>query len=212
MAMVMISTGCLHNNSPQRRYYVLQTDAAGTTVEQQPAQASINGLVRVRDLDADSTYDNLQIVVRHSPFELTYQERNVWAVKPHRMISDEIARSLLSANVFSGVIRELAERRPNYLLSGDLHAIEIYDANMKWNVHLALSLNLSRFDTGEVLWNFHFDERKEVNLREFSYAVRGLSELLTQAIDQAKASLQESAANQPKVFAPPATAPTRTRN
>src|SRR5688572_19408650 len=40
----------------------------------------------------------------------------------------------------------------DYVLGGELRAIEIYDSDDSWFAHLSLSLRLTHFSTGETLW------------------------------------------------------------
>ncbi len=179
-------SGCFGASSQQRSYFTMhgQTDTPGT------GRGPIPGLVRVRDLDVDSAYDKFQIVVRHSPYELRYSEANVWAVKPARMLSDMLGVALQDGRVFGAVSRELRDSRPRYVLDGDIQAIELYDSGDDlWFAHIAFSLRLTRFGTGEVLWRFAFDERKEVTTRTFGHGVRALSELYTRALSTALASM-----------------------
>ena len=149
------------------------------------------GLIRIRDLDSESAYDRFQIVIRRSPFELVYRQKDVWAVKPNRMISDIIARGLANQNVFSSVTRELSERRPQYFMSGELHAIEVYDSGNTWFAHLVLALQITHFETGKILWTFSYDNRKEVETQNFAVSVRALSELVSDALERALISMDK---------------------
>jgi ABC-type uncharacterized transport system auxiliary subunit len=180
----VIASGCLGAVTNPRSYYVLSGDPATP-----PPEPMIPALVRVRNMDSDSVYEKFQIVVRRSPYELRYSEQNVWAVKPNHMVSDIIARTLLDTGAFSGVTRGLGDTRPDFVISGDLHAIEIYDSDDLWYAHLSISLRLNRFATGERLWGFSYDQRKHVPTRTFAQAVRALSELLSAAVRQAVVAL-----------------------
>lgn len=173
---IVALAACLGSAAIQRSYYVLH----GVTLPQR--QAPIAGLVRVRNLDAASIYEKFQIVVRRSPYELAYSETDVWAVKPNRMVSDVIAEALGAASAFTSVSRELGELRPEYILSGDLHAIEVYVSDDLWFAHIALVLQLSGYENGQTLLTFKFDQRKEVPSRTFSQAARACSELLSEAL------------------------------
>jgi ABC-type uncharacterized transport system auxiliary subunit len=133
-------------------------------------------------MDSDSIYDKFQMVIRRSPYELQYNDTHVWAVKPNRMVSDLIGFTLDETKTFAAVTRELGEVRPDYVLAGDLHAIEIYDSGDVWFAHISLSLRLTRFNTGERLWTHSYEARKRVKKDNFSHAVRGLSELLGAAM------------------------------
>ena len=179
--LCLCAAGCSLFGSapPQRSYFVLYGLTTGGG-----AAPAIDGLVRVRTLDADTIYEKFQIVVRRNPYELQYSDVNVWAVKPNRMVSDMIARALVDAEVFTAVGRELGELRPDYILGGDLHAIEVYDSEDVWFAHLSLSLALTRYSSGETLLSYSFDERRPIPERNFAQAARALSGLLSTATDE----------------------------
>lgn len=182
------AAGCFGTvNDPVRHYYTLHLEP----LHRLPSR-HVPGLVRVRDLDSEAAYDRFQMVMRRSPFELSYRQKEVWAVKPQRMISDLIARGLMDQGLFSGVTRELGERRPNYLLSGELHAIEVYDSKDTWFAHLAMSWQITDFEAGKTLWTYNYDDRKQIPPGDFSHAVRAISELLTRAIELGLTSMQNT--------------------
>lgn len=181
------ASACLSARANPRSYYVLFAGAHERVTE----EPLIKGLVRVRDMDTDSVYEKFQIVVRKSPYQLSYSDLHVWAVKPHQMVSDYAASALESSALFSAVTRELRDTRPKYGLAGQLHAIEVYDSDDLWFVHLALSLYLTRFEDGERLWSMEYDQRKKVTSGDFGHAARGLSEMMQEVFDQAIEQLAE---------------------
>ena len=178
--------GCLSARSNPRSYYVLGPEPV--VAFERPI---LPGAVRVRDMDAAAIYEKFQIVVRRSPYELRYNDLNVWAVKPNSMVSDIIALGLEESGTFSSVTRVLGDVRPKYTLTGELQAIEVYDSEDVWFAHLAITLSLLRFSDGERMWTYHFDERKTVGTTTFSHAVRSLSELLAKAVKQTIRELSE---------------------
>lgn len=185
---------------PARRFYVLHvpreaTEAqAGIGAVQKSSQVVNDSLVRVRDLDCESAYDKFQMVVRRSPFELTYRNKDVWAVKPGRMVSDLFARGLQQKNVFAGVTRELGERRPDWLVSGDLHVIEIEQMTSDWHAHVAVTLQVSNVDSGDITWSGHFEEREPVPAHDYALAAEAMSRALARALTQAFDSIAHETA------------------
>ncbi len=181
LLLLLLFSACLGARSTQRNYYVLYREPlAGPTVNR-----PIDGLIRVRNLDVDAVYEKFQMVVRQSPYQLRYTDQHVWAVKPNQMVSDLIAQALADARAFTSVTRELIDNRPRYTISGSLSALEIYDSDELWFAHVALQMQLVRFDDGKRLWLFVFDQRKPINQGSFAHGVRALSELLTEATSQA---------------------------
>ncbi|MEE8410602.1 MAG: ABC-type transport auxiliary lipoprotein family protein, partial [Myxococcota bacterium] len=171
--------GCFGSSAPSRSHFVLH----GITATQAPG-APFAGLVRVRNLDAANIYEKSQIVVRKNPYELQYSEDNVWAVKPSNMVSDVIARALADSGRFTSVVRQLGEVRPDYILGGDLRAIEVYDSGDIWFAHVSLALHLTRVKNGETIYSFTFDQRRRLPERSFAQAARAISELLSIAIEK----------------------------
>jgi ABC-type uncharacterized transport system auxiliary subunit len=185
------AAGCLgfgSRGTPVKSYYVLNEEE----VEPWP-QPLFHGLVRVRNLNTDEIYEKFQIIVRKSPYELRYSDLSVWAVKPYQMVADIIAATLEDSLTFENVTRELGDSRPEYTMAGDLHAIEIYDSDDVWYAHLAFSLTLHRYATGEHLWSYSFDERKLLAQPSFSVGVRALSELLQMAMKEVGSQLEQVA-------------------
>lgn len=195
LCAVAFCAACLGSGAIKRSYYVLH----GVSISGE-GRGTIAGLVRVRNLDAAAIYEKFQIVIRRSPYELAYSEADVWAVKPNQMVSDVIAEALTGANQFTSVARELGDLRPDYILSGDLHAIEVYVSDDLWFAHLAIVLQLSRFEDGATVLTYKFDERKPIPGATFSQAARAVSELLSKALDELIAVLN-------KVEVPRTTAP-----
>lgn len=188
LALAMSATlcGCFGAVSSTRSYYVLAGDPGS-----RPERPAVRGTVRVANMDADAVYEKFQFVVRKNPYELRYSDLNVWAVKPNQMVSDILSRVLLETGVFEGVTRTLGDQKPDYLLNGDLNAIEIYDSDDIWYAHLAISLSLTRFDDGAQLWQMSYDQRKLLPERTHAQAARAISELLAAAARQAFVELSE---------------------
>lgn len=178
--------GCFGSSAPSRSHFVLH----GITTTKAPG-APFAGLVRVRNLDAANIYEKSQIVVRKNPYELQYSEDNVWAVKPSNMVSDVIGRALADSGRFTSVVRQLGELRPDYILGGNLRAIEVYDSGDIWYAHVSLALHLTRVKNGETIYSFTFDKRRRLPERSFAQAARAISELLSIAIEELIEELDE---------------------
>lgn len=187
LAMQSAACGLFGRAQQPRNFFVLAVDPLEKTTGR-----ILPGLVRVASMDTASTYDKFQIVVRESPYQLQYSDLNVWAVKPGRMVSDAMASALRDAGSFDAVTRELGERRPDYTMAGDLLAIEVYNSGDAWFAHLAISMAFTRFSDGQVLWTYNFDRRKQVPSQDFAAAIRGMSELLSAATQEAIGQLSAS--------------------
>jgi ABC-type uncharacterized transport system auxiliary subunit len=184
MAFVLLATGCLGAREVKRNYFVIRPPEAHEVME-----SEIEGQVRVRDLTPEAVYDKFQLVIRLSPIQLRYSGSNLWAVRPHVMLSDHLAQSLAQHQLFTGVTRQLSEARPDYIISGDLRAVEVQEYEDGRRAHLAFNLRMTRFSDGTLLWSRSFDKVRIVGQREMPEAVQALSELMTEATEEAIADL-----------------------
>lgn len=184
IALFVAPLGCFGIiREPARHYFVLHLPQAPA------APVPVPGMVRVRDLDTESAYDRLGLVVRRSPYELTFRARDTWAVKPGRMLSDALARAMAERHTFVGVTRELSERRPDYLMAGELHALEVDQSTPRWQAHLSVTLQLSAVGDGTILWTRNFDERESVAGQDYAAAVQAFSRAFARITDAALAEM-----------------------
>lgn len=134
--------------------------------------------VRVKDFSISPTYNRSQLVFRYSPHELEYYNFRLWTDRPNLMISDLIRQTIAASGLFSSVTRKIGDKSPDFTFSGDIHAIEELDSDEQWFAHLAISFNLHRFSDDVVVWNYSFDERRPVLVKDPRIVVRTLSEIL----------------------------------
>ena len=173
---------------PVRRFYVLHAPPEAAFAPT-ATKASNDALVRVRDMDCESAYDRFQMVVRKSPFELAYRQKDVWAVKPGRMVSDLLARALQSRGLFRAVSRELGERRPDWLVSGELHVLELEQLTDAWAAHVDFSLQVVNVDSQDIVWSGQFVEREPCLSHDYAIAVEAMSAAVSRGIKSALDSL-----------------------
>jgi ABC-type uncharacterized transport system auxiliary subunit len=176
-ACLPLLVGC--SAIPEETFFTLSY-----SLREPPADAArLPVSVRVRDLDIAPAYDKDRMVYRFSPYQFQYYNYMLWAVKPHRMVTDLLARHLERAGLFQAVLREYADKPPEYELGGMLEAIEELDAGDEWFAHLVLNLQLHRRADGRVVWSKRIDAQKKVYNKQPVYVVKALSEILEAELD-----------------------------
>ena len=186
-ACVLFTTllaGCLFSSIPIKKYYLLNYVPSANRERISPSAYPC--AVRLREFAIEDAYNRPQIVFRQSPFELRYYYYRVWAVKPARMITDLVYKHLLSANVFSTIVRRFDEgAMPDYELTGVIEAIDEYDSEELWFAHIALRLTLRRMSDGIIMYTRRFDLRKRVFEHKPENVIREMSSLMEFIMTQA---------------------------
>jgi hypothetical protein len=71
----------------------------------------------------------------------------------------------------------------DFRIEGSVEALEKLDAGDLFYAHLAMSFKMLRIADGEQVWNYSFDQRKQVYQPEMVYTIRGLSSILQTQLD-----------------------------
>jgi ABC-type uncharacterized transport system auxiliary subunit len=133
--------------------------------------------LQVQRFDVQRIYNRQNIVYRFAPQELKWYEYQQWAVRPDYMVTDLVLSHFETAGIFNRVGTEFLEARPDFRLEGTVEALERFDAGDIFYGHLAMSFKMVRIDDGQQVWEYSFDERKQVYQREMVYTVIALSQL-----------------------------------
>lgn len=88
------------------------------------------------------------------------------------------------------------ERRPDYVLSGSIKAIERFDSGDLWAAHLVMRMELVRQADGKVIWQTDFDDEKQVFSPAMVHTVSALSVILGQQMKTAIESIDFKFSNQ----------------
>lgn len=141
--------------------------------------------VQVQKFVVPGIYDRDQIVFRLSQYEIKDDKYHLWANRPSKMLTDIVGQYLSDVTLFTQIGHEYLDKRPDYILSGTVKAIERFDSGDLWYAHLAMSLTLVDTKTNEVFWAREFDERPRVYFKDMAYSVEALSQILHEQIGRA---------------------------
>ena len=99
------------------------------------------------------------------------------------MITDMVLRHLEASGITNRIGIDFFETRPYFRIEGMVEALEKFDAGDMFFAHLAISFKMLRVDDGNQIWEYSFDQRKQVYQEEMVYTVRGLSSILQAQMD-----------------------------
>jgi ABC-type uncharacterized transport system auxiliary subunit len=169
---------------PVKRYYLL--NYLPSPPQERLSPSPYPYVLRLKEFDIEAAYARPQIVYRQSPFELQYDYYRAWAVKPTQMVTDLVAKHLVTANLVSSVVRRYDEgAAPQFELSGNIEAIEEYDSDKAWFAHVALRLELLRLRDGKVVYSRRFDNRKQLFQNQPEMVIKEMSAVVEYIMNQA---------------------------
>jgi ABC-type uncharacterized transport system auxiliary subunit len=203
LAIVVGSTlsGCLGARAQTSRSFALTAPTGAVK-----AQAIGAPVVRVRDLDPSPVVDRDVLVMRRGAVEVTLHDDLRWAERPHRMVSNMLARILVDGGWASAAPRDLGHGRPTLEIEGRLDTFE-HDVSGGGSVaRVALVLSVRGFDDGLQRGHYRFaSEQRCAN--DPAAAVVALSALTERGLREALEAMAATGAFAPSANAR-ATAPT----
>lgn len=167
-----------------RHYYTL-TFPPGQARYESPFPYTI----RVKDFGIAATYNGDQLVYREDVNEVEYARERRWTERPPRMVADLFRKFLRQSGVVEQVVEKIGEKPPDFVLEGEIDAIEELRSGEDSYAHLAMSLRLVRFEGDAVVWRRTFDERRKVPGDKPRAVVRALSEILEQEMGKSVGEL-----------------------
>lgn len=169
----------------QKRYFKLPVEPLRGIVE--GSERPYPFQVQVKGFEVPRAYDRTHIIRRRDQYELRRDNLHHWMERPGDMITDAVKQYLRQADLFTyvGGDRDFFERRPDYVLSGSVKAIELFDSGDLWAAHLVMTMELVRQADGKVIWQDDFDEEKQVFSPAMIHTVAALSGILGQRMQKA---------------------------
>jgi ABC-type uncharacterized transport system auxiliary subunit len=182
VAMVAASIGC-RSQSP-RHYYSLTAQAPATRFAR-PFPVKL----RVAEMEMRRSYRRDELVTRADVHELTFLRRQRWSEPPQRMISGIIREHLRRSGIGAEIQDDTTIDDPDFILAGEVEAIEQLTVGDAHYAHLAMTYRLRRFKDDAMVWDFRIDARRPVSGTSMRSTIRSLSELLATETDRALVDL-----------------------
>ena len=170
---------------PQRRYFKLPLEPLRGGVE--GSERPYPFQVQVKSFEVPRAYNRTNIIRRRDQYELQRDNLHHWMERPSDMITDAVKQYLRQADLFTyvGGDSDFFERRPDYVLSGSVKAIERFDSGDLWAARLVMTIELVRQADGKVIWQDDFDEERQVFSPAMIHTVAALSGILGQRMQKA---------------------------
>jgi len=160
-----------------KNYYVL--NYAPDTLTTRKSQTPYEKTIRLRPFAIEKIYAKPNIIYRENPYQLSFYNDHLWAVRPADMISDLIFNHLESINLVRTAVRRIDEKTaPDYELWGSVLAIEEYDSDDFWYAHLKIMAVLNDYKTGRTIYSRTFDHTRKVESKTPIAVVKTLSEVM----------------------------------
>ena len=184
MTLVALSTlavlaGCA-GKVGRTNYYTLNLPAPPDP----PAPEDAHTSVAIREFRAPAYLKQGAIVYKPSPEQIGFYAYHRWAIDPCQFVTDSIIARLGAAGTFSHVKHYDGQPGADYLVSGRLEKLEEVDYEGGVRVEVAVSAQMTKFDTGTIVWSKAVSEVGVVNQHDVPAVVSEMSHTMELAIEK----------------------------
>ena len=179
VSAIVILAGCA-GKVGRANYYPLNLPAPPDP----PAAENPHTTVAIREFRAPAYLRQGAIVYKPSPEQIGFYAYHRWAVDPCDFVTDSIIDRLGATGTFSHVKRYDGQPDADYLVSGRLEKLEEIDYEGGVKVEVAVSAQMTRLDTGTIVWSKAVSEVGEVNQHDIPTVVLEMSHTMERAIEK----------------------------
>ena len=179
LSSLIILAGC---SSKMRypSYYTLNLPAPPDP----PAADDAKATVAIREFSAPAYLRRGTIVFKTSPESVGFYTYQRWAVDPCDFVTDSMRDRLSAAGLFAHVKRYDGRPDADYLVSGRLEKLEEIDYDDGVKVVVAISAQMTRFDTGATVWSKAVSKVGIVDKRNVPAVVSAMSNTMDRAMQE----------------------------
>src|SRR5580700_4439266 len=175
----VILAGCA-GKVGRSNYYTLNLPAPPDP----PAAENAHTTVVVREFRAPAYLRQGAIVYKPSPEQIGFYAYHRWAVDPCDFVTDSIIDRLGATGTFSRVKHYDGQPNADYVISGRLEKLEEIDYEGGVKVEVAVSAQMSKLDTGTIVWSKAVSEIGVVNQHDVPAVVSEMSHTMERAIEK----------------------------
>jgi ABC-type uncharacterized transport system auxiliary subunit len=179
VSAIVILAGCA-GKVGRANYYTLNLPAPPDP----PAAENAHTTVAIREFRAPSYLRQGAIVYKPSPEQIGFYAYHRWAVDPCDFVTDSIIDRLGATGTFSRVKRYDGQPDADYVVSGRLERLEEIDYEGGVKVEVAVSAQMTRLDTGTIVWSKAVSEVGEVKQHDVPTVVLEMSHTMERAIEK----------------------------
>ncbi len=179
LSTLALLTGCA-GRVGRTNYYTLNLPAPPDP----PAAENVHTSVAIREFRAPAYLKQGAIVYKPSPEQIGFYAYHRWAIDPCQFVTDSIIARLGATGTFSHVKHYDGQPDADYLVTGRLEKLEEIDYEGGVRVEVAVSAQMTKLDTGTIVWSKAVSEVGEVKQHDVPTVVSEMSHTMERAIEE----------------------------
>ena len=179
LSTIAVLAGCA-GKVGRTNYYTLNLPAPPDP----PAAENVHTTVAIREFTSPAYLRRGEIVYKTSPELVGFYAYHRWAIDPCEFVTNSIIDRLGATGTFSRVKHYDGQPNADFVISGRLEKLEEIDYEGGVRVEVAVSAQMTKPDTGMIVWSKAVSEVGVVNQHDVPAVVSEMSHTMERAIEK----------------------------
>lgn len=149
-----------------------------------PAREDVHASLAVREFRSPTYLHQGAIVYKTSPEQIGFYNYHRWAVDPREFVTNAVTDRLRASGNFTQVRLYDGRSDVDYVLNGRLENLEELDYGGSVKVEVAISAQIAKLGTGDVVWTNAVTEVGTVDGRNVPAVVSEMNRTMERAIER----------------------------
>ena len=173
---------------PDMHYYFLEFESGKQKVSD---KAKFPITLKVSNFAAKPFYQERGIVYREQILEGKRYHYHRWAASPAEMFKDQLVQQLRNSGLFSTVIDKQLFAKADYLLSGEILAIEEVDHGEQWYGRVKIEVSLIDEANQTPVWLKQIEKETPIAKKQPIEVVKSINQSARQCVDEIISGLDQ---------------------
>ena len=171
---------------PETHFYLI--DYPITDIKENP-NPIFDIVIGVTKFKAGPLYADGRLVYRENPYEGKYYHYHRWIAEPGKLVTDKTIEQLNAAKLFKQVVVFPRYTQCDYILNGNIKALEEWDETNKWFAKVKIAFELVDKKSNKLIWKKIIEKQNPVTKKSPFAVVTGINQSVKQCVEELQKEL-----------------------
>lgn len=176
------------SSAPKTHFYLIDYPVSVAKENSHPVHQVVLGVSKFR---VEPLYSDTRLVYRENPYEGNYYFYHRWVTSPGKMVTDKTIEQLAASNLFKQVVSFPRHVQCDYIINGNIKALEEWDENNKWYAKVKIDFELIEKSSNKLVWKKTIEKQNPVAKKLPFEVVSGINLSVKQCIDDVQRELNK---------------------
>ena len=184
--LIVLSLTFYCSSAPKTHFYLIDYPVPVAKENSHPVHKVVLGITK---FTTEPLYADGRLVYRENPYEGNYYFYHRWITSPGKMVTDKTIEQLTASNLFQQVVSFPRQTQCDFILDGNIRALEEWDENNKWFAKVKIDFELLERTSKKLVWKKTIEKQNPVIKKSPFEVVTGINECVKQCVDEIQQEL-----------------------